>query len=311
MSVNLYAQDTKDAVFFGTIKNFKNSKIYLSFRNNPIDTIDTRIEIKLNDKNQFYESYQLSKAIDAKLILDKDTLGLYMSPSESIELQYDYKKKNANYISKYNNNKFLFEFNYFYNDIEKLKSKSNLDFIEFSAELEKLKTKHLEQLNQFNSKFILAGDFIKLQKLKYIYQIANEKYEFLKHKNLLELKYSNSKEFEPYLFYESLSSNQPEYLLIKEYRTYLINNIYYKFYQSDLKNLTEQEQMRLKFDLAMNTYEGREQHYVLTYILGDLLDQYTYLYVKTLISEYMSTIRNQEYRSYIDIKIQKAIRRLE
>ena len=98
---------------------------------------------------------------------------------------------------------------------------------------------------------------------------------------------------------------------MNEYIEYLLKRHKYNYYQSDLSSLNEQEQMQLKFKLVSDMYEGRELYFVLTKVMAEILEDYSYLYAKSLVSEYMSTVSIVEYRKFIDKKIQLAIRRLE
>jgi hypothetical protein len=45
--------------------------------------------------------------------------------------------------------------------------------------------------------------------------------------------------------------------------------------------------------------------------MAEILEEYSYLYAKSLVSEYMSTVSIAEYRKFIDKEIQLAIRRLD
>lgn len=308
----LFAQKNTEAVLFGKIENSKSNSLKLIFKNNPIDSTYTELDIILNENRQFYESYNFSRAIFAKIIIDSDTVDLFIEPSESIELNYNYKKHLAEFNSKFNNNKYLFTNyqNFKINLNEYISKISNNDFYTFSALMDTFKNKNLQILNSFNQSNILSPFFLKYMRSYIIYSIANSKYEYIKKNNLAEVIYENKPGNEVYMFYESLSTTQSDLLFQEEYQRFLINNIYYKYSQENKKGLTEQELMRLKFDLVLNNYEGREQYYALTIIFGDILNDYNYLYAKTLISEYMSTVNVKEYRSYIDRKIQLAIRKM-
>lgn len=312
ISCSLYAQTVEDAVLFGTVKNHKSNIIQLEFRNNPIDTVNYKLTINLNDKGQFYETLPIKKPIAGSLIIDSDTISIYIEVSESIEIIYS----NINTIefkSEYSNNNYVFanQKNY-YDQIDKLGQKINLyDFKKYTSELDSITNQTIQELKVYASKNIISSNFLKHQIAKYIYNSANRKFDYLKHHKLLDLKYENTPENETYLFYDKLSATQSDLLLMNEYIEFLLKRHKYNYYQSDLSNLNEQEQMRLKFKLVSDIYEGRELYFVLTKVMAEILEDYSYLYAKSLISEYMSTVSIAEYRKFIDKKIQLAIRRLE
>ncbi len=312
ISCSLHAQTVEDAVLFGTIKNHKSNSIQLVFRNNPIDTVNYIFTINLNDKGQFYETLPIKKPIAGSLIIDRDTISIYVEVSESIEIIYS----NINSIefkSEYSNNKYVFanQKNY-YNQINKIVEKINkYDFKNYSTELDSITNQAIHELKVYASKNIISASFLKYQRAKYIYNSANCKYDYLKRHKLLDFKYENTPENEVYLFYDKLSATQSDLLLMNEYIEFLLKRHKYKYYQSDLSGLNEQDQMRLKYKLVSEMYEGRELYFVLTRVMSEILEDYSYLYAKSLVSEYMSTVSIVEYRKFIDRKIQLAIRRLE
>ncbi|MFN5706163.1 MAG: hypothetical protein ACK45U_09960 [bacterium] len=312
ISCSLYAQTAVDAVLFGTVKNEKYNSIQLEFRNNPIDTINYVLTINLNDKGQFYETLPIKKPIAGSLIIGSDTISVYIEVSESIEIIYS-NTNSIEFKSKYfNNNYVLAHQKKYYDQINKLIQKNSInDFKKYSSELDSITNQTLQELKLYASKNIISASFLKYQRAKYIYNSANRKYDYLKHHKLLDFKYENTPENESYLFYDKLSATQSDLLLMNEYIEYLLKRHKYNYYQSDLSSLNEQEQMRLKFKLVSDMYEGRELYFVLTKVMAEILEDYSYLYAKSLVSEYMSTVSIVEYRKFIDKKIQLAIRRLE
>lgn len=310
--INAIAQTANDAILFGTVKNHKSNSIQLEFRNNPIDTEYYKLNINLNDKGQFYESLPIKKPIAGQLIIEKDTFNVFIEVSESIEIIYN-KSNNIEFKSKYaNNNYVLLNEKKYINQINKLKSNVNkYDFYKYANEIDTITNIALQELKEFSLNNSLSIGFIKYQKAKYIYNSSNRKFDYLNFNKLLDIKYENTPVNDVYLFYDKLSANQSDLLLMDEYIEFLLKRHKYKYYQSNLANLNEQEQMSLKFKLVTEMYEGRELSFVLTKVLAEILQDYSYLYAKSLISEYMSTVSNTEYRSYIDKKIQLAIRRLE
>lgn len=312
ISCSLYAQTAVDAVLFGTVKNQKYNSIQLEFRNNPIDTINYILTINLNDKGQFYETLPIKKPIAGSLIIGSDTISVYIEVSESIEIIYS-NTNSIEFKSKYfNNNYVLANQKKYYDQINKLIQKNSInDFKKYSSELDSITNQTLQELKVYASKNIISASFLKYQRAKYIYNSANRKYDYLKHHKLLDFKYENTPENESYLFYDKLSATQSDLLLMNEYIEYLLKRHKYNYYQSDLSSLNEQEQMQLKFKLVSDMYEGRELYFVLTKVMAEILEDYSYLYAKSLVSEYMSTVSIAEYRKFIDKKIQLAIRRLE
>ncbi len=312
ISCSLYAQTAVDAVLFGTVKNQKSNSIQLEFRNNPIDTINYVLTINLNDKGQFYETLPIKKPIAGSLIIGSDTISVYIEVSESIEIIYS-NTNSIEYKSKYfNNNYVLANQKNYYNQINKLRQKINTyDFKKYTSELDSITNQTLQELKVYASKNIISASFLKYQRAKYIYNSANRKYDYLKHHKLLDFKYENTPENESYLFYDKLSATQSDLLLMNEYIEFLLKRHKYNYYQSDLSSLNELEQMQLKFKLVSDMYEGRELYFVLTKVMAEILEDYSYLYAKSLVSEYMSTVSIAEYRKFIDKKIQLAIRRLE
>lgn len=312
ISCSLYAQTTVDAVLFGTVKNHKSVNIQLEFRNNPIDTINYNLTISLNDKGQFYETLPIKKPIAASLIIERDTFSVYIEVSESIEIIYN-NSSNIEFKSKYSNNNYVLAHQKNYShQIKKLSQKmTKYDFIKYSAEIDSITNQALQTLKIYASKNIISASFLKYQSAKYIYNSANRKYQFLKYNKLLDFKYENTPQNEAYLFYDKLSASQSDLLLMNEYIEFLMNRHKYKFFQSDLSALNEKEQMSLKYNLVNEMYEGRELYFVLTKVMAEILEDYSYLYAKSLISEYMSSVTIIEYRKFIDKKIQLAIRRLE
>ncbi len=312
ISCSLYAQTATDAVLFGTINNPKSNNIQLEFRNNPIDTVNYILTINLNDKGQFYESLPIKKPIAGSLIIHKDTFSIYLEVSESLEIIYT-NSSTIDFKSKYSNNKYvhIHQKNY-YNQINKLSQKINkYDFIRYSKELDSITNQSLQELKVYASNNIISASFLKYQRAKYIYNSANRKYDYLKYHKLLDFKYDNTPENEAYLFYDKLSATQSDLLLMEEYIEFLLKRHKYKFYQSNLSGLNEKEQMTLKFKLVSEMYEGRELYFVITRVMAEILEDYSYLYAKSLVSEYMSTVSIAEYRKFIDKKIQLAIRRLD
>lgn len=310
ISCSLYAQTAVDAVLFGTINNPKTNSIQLEFRNNPIDTDNYVLTINLNDKGQFYETLPIKKPIAGLLIINRDTFSIYVEVSESLEIKYS---NDIEFKSKYSNNNYVLahQKNY-YNQVNKLIQKINkYDFIKYSKELDSITNQSLQELKVYASKNIISASFLKYQRAKYIYNSANCKYDYLKYHKLLVFKYENTPENEAYLFYDKLSATQSDLLLMDEYIEFLLKRHKYKYYQSNLSGLNEKEQMTLKFKLVSEIYEGRELYFVITRVMAEILEEYSYLYAKSLVSEYMSTVSIAEYRKFIDKEIQLAIRRLD
>ncbi len=310
ISCSLYAQTAVDAVLFGTINNPKTNSIQLEFRNNPIDTDNYVLTINLNDKGQFYETLPIKKPIAGLLIINRDTFSIYVEVSESLEIKYS---NDIEFKSKYSNNNYVLahQKNY-YNQVNKLIQKINkYDFIKYSKELDSITNQSLQELKVYASKNIISASFLKYQRAKYIYNSANCKYDYLKYHKLLDFKYENTPENEAYLFYDKLSATQSDLLLMDEYIEFLLKRHKYKYYQSNLSGLNEKEQMTLKFKLVSEIYEGRELYFVITRVMAEILEEYSYLYAKSLVSEYMSTVSIAEYRKFIDKEIQLAIRRLD
>ncbi len=310
ISCSLYAQTAVDAVLFGTINNPKTNSIQLEFRNNPIDTDNYVLTINLNDKGQFYETLPIKKPIAGLLIINRDTFSIYVEVSESLEIKYS---NDIEFKSKYSNNNYVLahQKNY-YNQVNKLIQKINkYHFIKYSKELDSITNQSLQELKVYASKNIISASFLKYQRAKYIYNSANCKYDYLKYHKLLDFKYENTPENEAYLFYDKLSATQSDLLLMDEYIEFLLKRHKYKYYQSNLSGLNEKEQMTLKFKLVSEIYEGRELYFVITRVMAEILEEYSYLYAKSLVSEYMSTVSIAEYRKFIDKEIQLAIRRLD
>jgi hypothetical protein len=301
-----------NTIFKGSIKNLKSGKIELLFINNPIDSNYSILNINLDKEGGFYESYQLDKAIAARLVIVNDTIPIYLDVADTIEFNY-VGRNHIDVKSKYDNIKYLIEYEALYlEEINRIVKKSDkYEFRNFAKELDFITYSTLTDLKEFSLKNKLSSSFITYQKAKYTYNSANKKFDYFKKHDMLSIIYENLPENEVYLFYDKLSDTQSDLLLLNEYRQYLLNKHQYKYAQSNNNNLTVQEQMNLKFRLVTEMYMGRELYFVITMVMGDILDQYTYIYAKLLISEYMSTVRNHEYRSYIDNKIQLAIRRLE
>lgn len=312
ISCSLFAQTVEDAVLFGTVKNHKSNSIQLEFRNNPIDTVNYILKINLNDKGQFYETLPIKKPIAGSLIIDRDTISIYVEVSESIEIIYS-NINSVEFKSEYSNNKYVFtNQNKYYSQLSKLIKKiDKYDFKNYSYEIDSITNQTIQELKVYASKNIISSNFLKRQIAKYVYNSANLKFDYLEYHKLLDFKYENTPENEVYLFYDKLSATQSDLLLMNEYIEFLLKRHKYKYYQSDLSSLNEQEQMRLKFQLVSDIYDGRELYFVLTKVMSEILEDYSYLYAKSLISEYMSAVTISEYRSYIDKKIQLAIRRLE
>lgn len=301
-----------NSIIKGSIKNLKSVNIEFLFFNNPIDSNYYKLKINVDKDGKFYESYKLDKAIAAKLVIENDTIPFYLDVADTIEFNY-ISKNHINIISKYDNIKYLIEYEAAYlEEINRLVKKSDkYEFRNFAKELDFITYSALTDLKEFSMKNKLSSSFYTYQKAKYTYNSANKKFEYFKKYDMLSIIYESTPENEVYLFYDKLSDTQSELLLLNEYKEFLLNKHHYKFIQANSKDLTVQEQMNLKFRLVTEMYIGRELFFVMTKVMGDILDQYTYIYAKLLISEYMSTVRNAEYRSYIDNKIQLAIRRLE
>lgn len=301
-----------NTIIKGNIKNIKSGNIEFLFINNPIDSIYYKFTINVDKNGKFYESYKIDKAIAAKLVIVKDTIPIYLDVADTIEFNY-VNKNQIDVKSKYDNIKYLIEYEAPYLDeISRLVKKSDkYEFRNFAKELDFITYSAITDLKEFALKNKLSPSFLTHQKAKYTYNSANKKFDYFKKHDMLSIIYESSPENEVYLFYDRLSDTQSDLLLLNEYKEFLLNKHLYKYIQANTKELTVQEQMNLKFRLVTEMYMGRELYFVITKVMGDILDQYTYIYSKLLISEYMSTVRNTEYRSYIDNKIQLAIRRLE
>lgn len=301
-----------NTIFKGSIKNLKSSNIELLFINNPIDSNYYKLSINVDKDGKFYESYKLDKAIAAKLVIVNDTIPIYMDVADTIEFNYN-NKHHINVNSKFENINYLIEYERAYSEeINRIVKKSDkYQFINYAKELDFITYSAMIDLKEFSLKNNLSPSFLTYQKAKYTYNNANKKFDYFKMHDMLSIVYENSPENEVYLFYDNLSDTQSDLLLLVEYKQFLLNKHQYKYIQANTKELTVQEQMNLKFRLVTEMYMGRELYFVITKVMGDILDEYTYIYAKLLISEYMSTVRNVEYRSYIDNKIQLAIRRLK
>ncbi len=311
-----FSQTMLDAILMGNIQNAKKDFIELKYLNNPLDDTLQTIKIELNDKGQFYFPMPIRRPIDGTLFYNHYTIPVYIEPEENVEIRTneDNFYQSLLLTGTYKNNQYIQEFMKVFDDsiIDKKKltertkhieKDTPLEYIKYEDSICKLKTQFLEQ---YSAQYPLSKKFIRRQKATYRYGANNYKYRLASNYSFL----TNKQKEIPSNYYDfmmDLSVRENDLLSVEEYKKYLDNYYTYRYNEDKPIVNSEKDLVFSEYSLASNIYEDRVKNYFLTKKFGELLEMYPYDLTKKYISDYMSNVYSNEYRTYIDKKIEKAI----
>lgn len=307
-----FSQTVLDAILMGNIQNAKHNFIELKYLNNPLDDTLQSIKIEVNEKGQFYFPMPIRRPIDAIIVYNHQQIPIYIEPEESVEIRTQENKFYQSLLlaGTYKNNQYIQEFNTFITDRKLLTERNNHivndtpdEYLIFEDSICKLKTHFLEQ---YAIQYPLSKKFIRRQRAAYKYGANNNKFRYVSNYSFLTNKQKEvSSDY--YNFMMDLSVRENDLLSVEEYVQYLDNYYTYRYNEDKPIVNSEKDMVFSEYSLASTIYEDRVKSFFLTKKFGELLDNHPYELTKNYISDYMSNVSNNEYRSYIDKKISNAI----
>ena len=311
VGLSVFAQTSLDAVIFGSISNTKEKSIKLQFQNNPLDDTLQTITIELNEIGQFYLALPIKRPLDAILVCNNQKQTIFIDPEERIEIKADanFFSSTIQFIQNAKNNEYAHLYRQKF-DSEQAKSERNLHIINDSPSKYKYYEDSLYKakvyfLEEFTTGVILSKQFLRRQKAAYRYGNSNFKYRYANnYLYLTGLQKELPKDY--YSFMPELSVRENDLITVKEFYDYLENYFTYRYNEENPTINTEKELVSFEYNLAQSLYEERVKNIFLTKKFAELLDNHPYEYTKNYISEFMSTVYSNEFRAYIDKKIQQA-----
>lgn len=310
LSYDSFSQTLSDAVIKGYIYQSKKKHVEFLYQNNPLDDTLQRIRVELNEMGRFSINLPIQRPLSLILKGDSITENLYIEPQETIEVfAYEKKENKLTINSDYKNNEYLLEYKQRFSD-EKINKLRERHIIEDSPESyqsfeDSLLKAKIELLNTYIIKNNLSKNFVRRVKAEYVYGAANAKFNYpTKYTYLTGKRKDIADEYYDFMMYLTVTSN--DLLSVSEFFNYLSNYYTYRYNTENVSLNTEEELISFEYNLADRLYEDNIRTIFLTKKFGEILESHPYELTKKYISSFMSEVRSNEYRKYIDKKIEEA-----
>lgn len=303
LQLTLFANSQLDAIIQGQVLNTKSKYVILHYRNSPLDDTLQALRIELDDKGFFYQELPIKRPLEARIFNHE----IYLEPEDRVEFTFDQLTSKINVNEKYQHNIYLQEFEQkFKNEsasrIIAIKSLDPETYLKFEDSLKKVKE---EFLYSSNLKYKLSDAFKARQLASYKYSCINHKYNYPNNYKY----YTNNSASINESYYDFMIQNkftEEDLVNVQDVFEY-VNNFYrYKLNLDNNPVTTERDLIEREFTIAESLYLGRVKNILLTKVFAEILNSYSFELTKKYISRYMSNVKTDEYRKYIDSRISLA-----